>query len=149
MNSGLHSGQEVSGQMGLRSLSLSISRVRLTALRRVMLALTVGAVTGLGVSQLLKEVAKSGGCSQIPCPAPEDDELVSEYGACLEVWPGFQSRDVWSLTHFLALGFSTEYPPCPYLWVFRYLSAYDPIKVKLLLVASLGYLVIKDKLYLV
>ena len=32
---------------------------------------------------LLKEVAKTGGCSQITCPAPGDDELVSEYGA----WP--------------------------------------------------------------
>ena len=66
-----------------------------------------------------------------------------------EVWLGFQSRDLWSLTSFLALGSRQNTHPAPTPWVFRYLSTYDPIKEKPLLAASPGYLVTKDKLYTV
>ena len=83
MNLGLHSGQEMSDPMVLRSLSTQNLQDPLDCLPGGHDGSDGGGRDGSGGLTLLNEVAKSGGCSQITCPAPGDDEVVSEYRA----WP--------------------------------------------------------------
>ena len=83
LNSGLHSGPEMSDQMVLKSLSTPNLQDPFDCFSEGHGGSDGGGHDGSGGLTLLNMVAKSGGCSQITCPAPGDDKLVSEY----EAWP--------------------------------------------------------------
>lgn len=132
----LHSGQEMSDQMVLRSPVRPL-------LRGSWWLWCCGWRWAWG-----SHAPDRGGRAGLP-PAPSSSTPAEDEASAK--WSGWASgapRSLWNLTGFLVLRFSTESPQTPAPWIFRYLSAYDPVSEESPPIASPGYLVIKDKLYI-